>query len=435
MKNKILIIIMAFLPFLALHGQESIKTLYGLTSENSIIREITANTYLVYSDYPELIFILENGGSTASIMRLPKEIKSVSDFTIVDGMTVYFCGERNEMPIMGYFDLSSFPLSTIHYIETTGVNILTNIKAYDTYLYPPLSTTGTTKHVLMLGLKNNVGILIDAMSTSSNNWETTYITLRIDGGFTVIHDDIDILENYVIVASRDPLPSLSYKRGYIWYIAKPSPPYAPLLTSQEYFTIPNVSPSKRLKLTACEGKACVAAALAYKNDVPGINVYGYRYPYNIQDIRILDADIQFETLKALCYDSTYKTTELLVQYIGESIDSRILTLKQSTSPGNVVLGRVYSGHKINSMITQTYNSQHFIGTGVDVEDPLGLNIYRYKNVWQEIRCADNYYKETEDVDRMIKKDGSKTYIKLKHDEQTTDPGSTSVGEITICPQN
>ena len=293
----------------------------------------------------------------------------------------------------------------------------------------------------MLGKKSNTGIFVDAMSVMSGGWNTCYITLRTAEGYTMLHDDIDLLDEYAVLASHNSeqqfldasSPSI-YGTGFVWYIQKPTPPYVHFLTFQEYFSIPYVEPTKQLKLTACEGKACVAAALAYKeidnNLYPGIHVYGFNYPNNIETVKIVE-EIDYETLKDLSYDKSMKKTELLVQYNnGTSSDSRIYTLKQTTLPWTTIFGRSYLGHKINSLVTQTYNSEHFIGSGVDINDHTGLNIYRYKNTNYE--CSEMIYRDTRDIDRRPKKDGKRTYEVIFHPDTTALPIAKRTAKITIC---
>lgn len=439
MKKALIFISIVFLPLFHIHSQERTDQLYAMYSENSIIRELSQTKWVVYSELGSPSFsVVEDGNPLVDFIFLPKEFKSVSDFTILDNH-VYFCGMLHSgVSVMGKFFLYAFPSTTIHYSEITGVDTLTAIKVWDTYLYPPKSTT---IHVLMLGKKNNTGIFVDAMSVISGGWNTCYITLRTKDGHTVLHDDIDLLDKYAVLASHNseqqspetPSPS-TYGTGYVWYIKKPTPPYVHFLTFQEYFSIPYVEPTKQLRLTACEGNACVAAALAYKEIdhslSPGIHVYGFNYPNNIETIRLVE-EIDHETLRDLSYDKSKKKTELLVQYNNAtSSDSRIYTLTQATLPWTSVIGRSYLGHKINSLITQSYNSEHFIGSGVDISDHTGLNIYRYKNTNHE--CSEMIYRNTRDIDRRPKNDGQKTYEVIFHPDITALPIEKKTAIITIC---
>ncbi len=441
MKRLVSILCLALLPFLGLHGQGKIEQLYAMYSDQSIIRELGLDKWVVYSNCGGPSFsLVEDANTIVNFIYLPTEFSSVSDFTILDNR-VYFCGKLNTTdPVMGYFDLYTFPSTTIHYSKITGVDILTAIKVYDTYLYPP---KGTTKHVLMLGRKNKEGILVDAISVTTGGWDTYYIKLLTEGNKTVLHDDIDILGGHVVIASRNSEhfsanddATLSTGTGYVWYINKPTPPYAPLLTSQDYFPIPNIVAGKELKLAACESKACVVAALAYKNNgdlpSPGIHVYGYEYPTNIASVRIPDDSIDNETLKNLCYDKTMKKTELLLQYNDEDYNGSIIyTLTLSSYPWTWLYGRIYEGHKINSLITRKYSSELFVGSGVDVNDGTGLDLYFYKNTGDTI-CARGTSRQLSDIDRMPLKTGKKTYENIFHPEFTAVPTEKMTAKYIIC---
>ena len=422
MKKILFNIIMACLPFLALHGQERIEQISNLNSECSIIRELENHKWMVYTKPNNSMFaIVEDSNSFVYYIKLPDTISSVSDFYICGSRDVYFCGMLSSgIPMMGYFFLPFYNPTTVRYSGITGVDSLTGIVAIEPEFrdeVPPLST-----HVVMIGKKDTIGILTDVLLVSNNQWDTYHITLKSKNGDIMLHDDIDLLDNYVVLASRTSSSVNQYDKGYVWYIKKPSPSYAPFVTLSEYFTIPDVNLSKRMRLTAGDSNKCVVAAMARKfvDNIyaTGIHIYRYNYPYNTEAIRIVDDSISYETLKDVCYDRKTKKVDILMQFItGPTIESRTLTLKYPAQPYSSIYGRNYTRHKINSMIPQLSNSGYLIGSGVNIDTPDYLDIYSYKNNAQ-YSCSKWFYRLLEDLERQKKTDGIKTYYSITHSSVT-----------------
>lgn len=444
MKKILLFFSMALMPILTIQSQNEIDRLDALYGEHSIVHELSLDKWIVYSDTGQSFSLVEEGSSQVNVIDLPNEFTSISDFTIFN-YCVYFCGMRDTTPVMGYFSILAFTDTTssqiLHYSKMTGVDTLTAIKVYETDFaqqrpYP--------FHVIMLGEKNGVGILVEALTLMPGpGWDTYYITLLTKHNETVRHNDIGLLDNFVVVASHnnrkpekdDPLYRLG--TGYIWYISKPTNSSYPPLAMPKYFTIPNIVPSKPLKLAACEDAACVAAAHAYRlingQYFPGIHVYGYNYPSNINTVRIVDDSIKEETLKGLCYDKTMKKTELLLQYNSlESSKSYIYTLTHTTYPWSTLYGRVYENDKINSLTTREYGSELFVGSGINTTDGSGLYLYFYENTGNTIICANGATRKLEDVDRMQLIDGSRTFDQLTHPDSTATLSKYTVKKNIIC---
>ena len=438
--KKTILLFFAVTTLFGLSGQERIEQIYSMYGEHSIIREVSQTKWVVYSNSEALMFSLViDGNSSADVIRLPVEFDSVSDFTIFQN-AVFFCGKRNGVPVMGHFELSPFIGTTVHYSEMTGVDRLTAIKTLDSDLWPPKSTP---RHVLMIGEKDDIGIFVDALFTGSS-WDTYYVTLLTKDHQAVLHDDIDILDDYVVLSShetdvffiqtnRELIPVLG--QGFVWYIKKPTPQYAPLLTTATYYPIPNVPLFTPVKLTACEGNTCVAAALAYmkidNEAFPGIHVYGFNEINNSHAIRIV-SDIKNKKLMDLCYDKSLKSTEIFLQYNNNSIsESRIYTLTQNSYPLGTATGHSYVGHKINSLITQTNNSGWLIGSGIEVNDLSYLKLYRYKSTaWGN--CTNILYRDLEDIEKIQFKDGSKFFKELIHADYICYPYDKNLDISIIC---
>lgn len=446
MKRLVSILCLALLPFLGLHGQGKIEQLDYMYYDQSIIREVDANRWIVYTHDDGVSFsLIVNGNSTVNFLALPAEFTSVADFTFFNNY-VYFCGKRRGKPVLGYFYINAFTdtssIFPIHYSEMTGVDTLTAIKVFETPFAPQKPFP---YHVLMLGKNGTTGILVEALTPSyTTGWDAYYITLKTSDGNTVLHDDIDILDDYVVVAShRLVLPSRDIPffstngTGYLWYIRKPAIPSYPLLTTPYYFSIPSIVTTWQLKLTACEDKACVVAAMAAKkinnSNITGIHVYGYDYPYNIKSTRIVDNYIGYESLKALCYDKTNKCTQLLVQYNNGTIsNSRIYSLTQPAAyPGTTIYQRIFTGSKINSLITRFNSSKSFIGSGVNLNNFPHLNIYRYQDT-AIYNSSDSTSCVVESIELQPISTGQSTYTWLIHSDSTAIPIHKETRLRTIC---
>lgn len=442
MKRVLLFLTITMLPLLSLHAQDAIMQVYGLYGNQSIIREVSSQKRLVYSNPNKLVFAqVEDSTSSVDLLELPEDFMSVSDFTISNNY-VYFCGMlKSGVPAMGRFLLTPFPPYSLTYCAITGVDTITAIKVFESFEYPPKEPP---KHVLMIGSKDGKGILIDAM-LAPGGWDTYYITLLTKEGYTVRHDDIDILDDYVVVASHrlygfiidDLNPPTG--QGFVWYIKKPSPAYAPLLTSNIYFTIPQIDPLKKIHLTACTGNACVAAALAYKFNgfiySHEIDLYGYNYPYNIKTSRITEADLNKSAIYDICYENNHTSTEVLVQYDdGETVNSVIYTFQQiHANPGYNLTKHIYRDHKINSLVTKNLYGNHFVGSGTDINDLSGLNLYYYNNIPAGWECSVLDYVTSASLELQGKNGGSILYEHIFHSNITDKISHKITGQTKVCP--
>lgn len=179
MKKKLLIInfVTPFLVALFLipnfaRCQESTEKLSIMFGAETIIREVDTGKYLVYSHPLDCVFSLVIDGNTAlHQMILPNTLTSVSDFEI-NGNDVYLCGTiSNGHAYFGYFDLTTYPNSTLYYVELDVLDTL-----YKLEVLPDLFFNKPKAPRLIMTGKYSEGnyVIVDALHTATG-WNIYYI--------------------------------------------------------------------------------------------------------------------------------------------------------------------------------------------------------------------------------------------------------------------
>lgn len=225
MRKLLLFVALTISPLLSISGQETIAQLMHVGGKETIIREIDSSQWIVYSSSDSPIFSwVSNASAIVNEIVLPAIFTSVTDFDIL-GESVYFCGYDNlYMPVVGYFDYTALN-PQIDYFNVTGVNELKKVKNLYPYLRDRLVLIGT-----YYGLPDQ---LIYAIHQPSS-WDVYNIILKTDSGYYSYHDDMAIIDNYIVLTSRlmnirndssindtADQAATSYEEGRIWYVKFP----------------------------------------------------------------------------------------------------------------------------------------------------------------------------------------------------------------------
>ena len=150
-------------------GQEFTKRTQLYKSEGMIIRDYTGDSWLVYNRYYEYdgskrnVFILfTETGTTAGMMYLPEQVACVNDFEIYD-KTAYFAGSNTDgVGIMGYFDLTTFPTTTV---KICPVPVMATFERLD------VGVCNNTLHVFLTGEEVLGGChMADARLIGTDQW-------------------------------------------------------------------------------------------------------------------------------------------------------------------------------------------------------------------------------------------------------------------------
>lgn len=194
-------------------GQEFIKRTPLEKSDSIIIRDVSGDSWLVYSHFAinevkhKAFVLFAEADATAEIMYLPDHVTHVNDFEIYDDK-VYFAGDdRNGIGIMGYFDLTTFP--------TTTVNICT-VPVMATFERLDVGVYNNTLHVFLTGEELlGGGHFVDAWLNGTNVWQFD-ISINLDK--VNRFDDVAALSSGVAVSGRKEID----KDGFIFLFPLPA---------------------------------------------------------------------------------------------------------------------------------------------------------------------------------------------------------------------
>lgn len=125
---------------------ERTDTLFDHTKSGTIIRDwVDSRSMVSYrtTNSNVAFTLVTEGASIAPIIYT--EIDTVFDFEIYND-TVYFCGVRNKIGVWGYFDITTFPYTTLFYLDMPLLSRAVKLEV--------TNMAGST-HVVMVGKKNH----------------------------------------------------------------------------------------------------------------------------------------------------------------------------------------------------------------------------------------------------------------------------------------
>ncbi len=194
-------------------GQEFTKRTRLYKSEGMIIRDYTGDSWLVYNRYYEYdgskrdVFILfTETGTTAEMMFLPEQVACVNDFEIYDN-TAYFAGCNTDgVGIMGYFDLTTFPTTTV---KICPVPVMATFERLD------VGVCNNTLHVFLTGEEVlGGGHMADARLVGTDQWR---FEISVNTALVDRFDDVAVLSSGVAFSGR----KTADKKGYMFFFLAP----------------------------------------------------------------------------------------------------------------------------------------------------------------------------------------------------------------------
>lgn len=208
-------------PF-SVSAQDYIKEAVNTKTDKSVIRCVDSTRRLVYNEgYIKPAFMMFTDASTTTQdLYLPDNNYSVSDFIVRDNM-VYFCGKKKdpstniEKAIMGHFDLTNFPSTTVYYYTHEQFSEFRKIESYIVY-----SASESEFHIVMTA-RNSAGrwTMVDSYELPYNRWGFYSISIPTDSlnGHSFL--DIAVTDSYVLATSS--YPNIN-QITYLWYFIKPT---------------------------------------------------------------------------------------------------------------------------------------------------------------------------------------------------------------------
>ena len=183
-----------------LFAQEFIKESDCAKHDTSIVREYKNGQWLVCQGYKQYTYwrfmLVTETGTSGSVLTLFDYEMKINDMEI-NGDIVYFCGEMkdtgNSRAMLGYFDMSGFPFSTVH---ACFLNDLSSFEKMEVFFLRPSYT-----HIAMTGIKPGGSYcMVDAMGNGTNSFD--FIVVDTLGDIKKL-DDVARTDNYVVYSAHD----------------------------------------------------------------------------------------------------------------------------------------------------------------------------------------------------------------------------------------
>lgn len=195
----------------------------------SIVQNVDNTTKIVCNNYDgRATFIMFTDASTTASTLIFDQGFSVSDFIIKENF-VFFCGKREntssneQKAIFGYYNLSTFPNSTVYYYTHDDYVEFHKIESYTIY-----SASAPENHIVMTA-KTSQGSwnIVDSYEGVYNRW-LFYSLYLYSTDSLANHEmkDIAITDSYVIATSEHihGSSSVPIHTVYTWWFTKPHVP-------------------------------------------------------------------------------------------------------------------------------------------------------------------------------------------------------------------
>ena len=219
MNNKVILALLLLINLgnPVVNGMEYVKNSYSIQAHNPILRSLDDFNHLLCNRSAQDIYsfsIVNSGTLVFGNMFLDNSFKEIYDFEIHND-SVFFCGTKvmengSEISILGYFDLATFPYSTVEVVKMPWIKKIYKLE---------VAAMGNRTHVVMVGenLQSN-GIVVDAIYYPTY-WEVNYTTTE---NTTAIFEDVAITDEYVVATSGYIGQPEPFYYGRLWYFKKPS---------------------------------------------------------------------------------------------------------------------------------------------------------------------------------------------------------------------
>ena len=363
--------VLAFYPVAA---QENITQISFADGKNSMIKLISGNDWMVYSQngtHGEFTKITASG--TASIMELNPLLGSVSDFLIFEG-SVFFCGmSAYGNPYFAFFSHSAFPSTAVIYNTLEDAKSVRNLTVY--------KSPAGVRHVVLTGQDHEgYGILIEAVDMSPG-WQVFYSKVFAVEGEKYTFDDIAISESHVAFTAveqcdenRDSLYHIHNScPGRVWFIDKPQNENNLITFAKNYVNVPYLT-SLPFIIKHAEEDAFVTATQGFFNTyVSGFIGTSHYATVYAKTNKLMD----------ISYSPDSKSTELLTYHMSSTLEPYDASYVHTILPGmsyaaGTAYGHVFHGYHIPSLDYQLNNCNHYICSGYNTGAyPTYLQIPRY----------------------------------------------------------
>ncbi|MCR5444949.1 MAG: hypothetical protein K6E96_04595 [Bacteroidales bacterium] len=335
--------------------QEEIWYMYGANSDNSILREVQVGEWLCFNVVPT--FSVVNYINEASYSNVPYiylwNVK-VFDFEIKSGW-VYFCGEylggENPCAVLGKFQLSSFPSTTVYIYKLPALRCLNKLEMY---------AISGHRYALMIGEAENGDDYFVSGFVYGGVGPCVFSYSLADDYSVDVLDDIAITDKYVVVSGR----KTSENKGYLYYFYLPVYIGAMYATNTQYGYLNNNQYLNPIRILHCEQDWIVTAS----NDVDYYDVTAFDSTHFEYSVRVPRQYTTF--IKDLAYNRTSKELELLASYPQNSqsgnCSSYIIHLDSSLIGWGTATCHFFSDNNIQSLYKRTPEIGHineFCATG------------------------------------------------------------------------
>lgn len=366
--NNTRIILFALLLFTGLSssGQELTRNFYQTTDEYSIVREVAKNEWLVLNyHYPEHVFwLVTESGTTSTGLRILDYDLTISDFEIFDD-TVFFCGNALSTAIFGYYDLASFPSSTIHWVQWTE-HFPAAFEKLDIY------RDNTTTHAVFTATEGeNLNMIVDAMHTSSSHWSFNWASPYDDD---YVFDDIAVTDSYIVAVSRyQPSGLYVCQPGKVWFIPRPSS--GTIFPATATYQITPFDLFSKAVLEHCEGNFVTVTSTNINPINLGCAAYNGPSFFSAVNASLFSL---WERVVDAKYNKDSREMDIVTKPYKYSSDSYVYHLTQSLhNTGGPVDCHQYSDEHLYSIDYLTHLPDCFIAVGHDAQTSI-LKVYRYK---------------------------------------------------------
>ena len=368
--------IFAMLPH-NVEAQEYIKRVVDEYTDTNIIREYREDTSIVFdfSDegYPTFMMVSE-------LSTLVSALSIIEQFNIMDfeiwNDTLVFCGKYHHGGetdgLLGFLPLNTFPSSYVRFFNLPEYKSFERLEVFR-------SCYGGVPHVVMVGNKKS----------------GPYNVIDVIGGLTpiaVFHasslsqvdcvfDDIAIIDNYVIVASRNTQTDTSF----LYWLSHPAPGghlfYGIVLKAAIGTKV-----GQKIQLRRMENNDFIVSSINYSMSPARFDVTkmsGFAFSNCIQIPVNTGSGINKHLPVTVEYDKYGGMIDLLTNEKTSSISNSVIYHINSKTWD--VNGRRYDLQKINSLDYLTTYPQHMIGSGMGSDNLLWIYMY---NPSTRMRCAD-----------------------------------------------
>lgn len=383
-QKKILFATICISTFAFSYAQEFIDEPTGIKKHASIIREVREDSWLVYTTYDDFAwFTWVDHGSLSYLQTHTLQNMNtlqVSDFEILDGEYVFYCGRRRDYvggPWKGVF--GQFTLTDI-ITGNTFDEFTIELDVWPTKL--EVFRVRNEVHLAMVANPslNRVskptpkGYIFDAYGTGSypSSWN-----IKCAANDTLIYDDIAVTEKYVIATGRDALYG---NDGYIVSFDRPLPGsyFIPSVSCvYPHFKVP-YDVADTVLIEACDSDYVATATYSMATNSIVVTAYHNTTLYATVMMHPLSGVSPLLQIRDIKYNPFSRTLNLLQHFLynGE-FSSVIFHLDPSlANPGvypTTVKGNAFIDHKLSSIDRLLYNPNHIIASGHEM--------YPVENTW------------------------------------------------------